>query len=158
LDVTEMGDDAIFAAVYPRLRRLAAVVGRPGVHPDDLVQEALTRRLAIGSLSDLDDAGAYLGRTIVNLARNGTRTQKRAALAYRLLRAQAQDERAAYPSDLADLAALTPRQRGALYLHHVEGWPFTDVAGLLGCSEASARKAASRGRQILAARLREEAS
>jgi RNA polymerase sigma-70 factor (ECF subfamily) len=147
-------DEALFAALYAGLRRFAAVVAPPGVHPDDLVQEALARRLAIGPLTDLDDPAPYLRRAIANLASNGRRSQRRAARADARLRAQ--QDPTAYPSDLADLARLTPQQRGALYLHHVEGWSFAEVAAQLGCSEAAARKAASRGRQLLAETLREE--
>lgn len=149
-------DEQLFVALYPSLRRLAAVVGPPGVHPDDLVQEALARRLAIGPLAALDDAGPYLRRTIVNLARNRRRSLRRAARADGLLRSDADHRDASYPSDLADLARLTPRQRGALYLHHVEGWSFAEVGSQLGCSEDAARKAASRGRKLLATSLREE--
>src|SRR5579871_4146878 len=40
-------DDAeVFAAVYPGLRRFAAVVASTTVDPDDLVQEAVARALA----------------------------------------------------------------------------------------------------------------
>jgi DNA-directed RNA polymerase specialized sigma24 family protein len=148
-------DEQVFAALYPRLRRLAAVVGPPGVAPDDLVQEALTRRLAIGPLGDLHDPGAYLGRAVVNLARNGRRSWRRGVVAQQRSGRPA-DVDDTYPSDLADLARLTPHQRGALYLHYVEGWSFAEVGGHLGCSEEAARQAASRGRQLLAVMLRQE--
>jgi DNA-directed RNA polymerase specialized sigma24 family protein len=66
-------DDALFAAIYPGLRRWAAVCGPAEVDPDDLVQEAVARTLRTHALSDLDDAGAYLRRAIVNLAANHRR-------------------------------------------------------------------------------------
>ena len=37
-------DDVLFAELYPRLRRFAAVVGSPDDDPDDLVQEAVAPR------------------------------------------------------------------------------------------------------------------
>lgn len=151
-------DEELFIALYPRLRRFAAVVGASDVHPDDLVQEALARRLALGSLGELDDAGAYLRRAIVNLASNRRRSLRRARQATTLLATSAEVEAAAYPSDLADLERLQPRERAALYLHHVDGMPFAEVAAHLGCSEGAARKAASRGRARLARSIREEDS
>jgi hypothetical protein len=57
--------------LYPSLRRFAAVVGRADVDPDDLVQEAFTRLLVSRRREDVRDLGAYLRRTIVNLASGG---------------------------------------------------------------------------------------
>lgn len=149
-------DEELFTELYPQLRRFAAIVGSADVHPDDLVQEALARRLALGPLTDLDDAGAYLRRTIVNLATNRRRSLRRAQRATTLLATTAEVAAAAYPSDLDDLARLKPHERAALYLHHVDGMPFAEVAEHLGCSEAAARKAASRGRRRLERSLRDE--
>jgi DNA-directed RNA polymerase specialized sigma24 family protein len=61
-----------------------------------------------------------------------------------------------YPSDLADLNDLSPRERSALYLHEVEGYHFAEIATMLGCSEAAAKKAGSRARRRLAAALTAE--
>jgi DNA-directed RNA polymerase specialized sigma24 family protein len=58
-----------------------------------------------------------------------------------------------YPSDLADLYRLSPRERAALYLHEVEGYRFSEIASMLGCSEAAAKKASSRARRRLAVEL-----
>jgi DNA-directed RNA polymerase specialized sigma24 family protein len=41
--------------------------------------------------------------------------------------------------------ALPLRQRQAVAYHHVAGLPYTDVAAILGCSTAAARRAASDG-------------
>ena len=61
-----------------------------------------------------------------------------------------------YPSDLADLNRLSPRERSALYLHEVEGYRFAEIAVMLGCSEAAAKKAGSRARKRLAEALAAE--
>jgi DNA-directed RNA polymerase specialized sigma24 family protein len=58
-----------------------------------------------------------------------------------------------YPSDLADLYRLSPKERAALYLHEVEGYRFAEIASMLGCSEAAAKKAGSRARRRLALEL-----
>ena len=59
-------DAEIFAALYPSLRRYAAVVGALSDNPDDLVQEAVARTLATTSLRELRSASAYLRRAISN--------------------------------------------------------------------------------------------
>jgi RNA polymerase sigma factor (sigma-70 family) len=43
------------------------------------------------------------------------------------------------------LAALPDRQRQAVTYHHVAGLPYAEVAGLMGGSEAAARRAAADG-------------
>lgn len=45
----------------------------------------------------------------------------------------------------AALAALPPGQRQAVAYHHLGGLPYREVAGILGNSEAAARRAASDG-------------
>ncbi|WP_028850967.1 sigma-70 family RNA polymerase sigma factor [Thermocrispum municipale] len=47
------------------------------------------------------------------------------------------------------LDRLTPEQRVAFVLHDAFGVPFAEIAGVLGCSEATARQHASRGRRLL---------
>lgn len=91
-----------------------------------------------------------------NLAANHRRSLMRKRRALNRLGAQ-QQATAEYPSDVADLLHLSPKARAALYLTEVEGRPFAEVAELLGCSEPSARKAASRGRRRLRMVLSEEA-
>ena len=102
-------DESLALELYPGLRRFAAVVAPAEVAPDDLVQEALVAVLRRGALSDLEDPGAYLRRTMLNLASNHRRRFGRARRALVRLRggesAVAAD---AYPSDLADLTRLTP--------------------------------------------------
>jgi DNA-directed RNA polymerase specialized sigma24 family protein len=63
-------DARIFEEIYPSLWRFAAAVRPPETDPDDLLQEAVARRLRHGPLADLDDPAAYLKRTILNLASN----------------------------------------------------------------------------------------
>jgi hypothetical protein len=49
-----------------------------------------------------------------------------------------------YPSDMAELERLPPKQRAVLYLSKVEGYHFDEIACMLDCSESAARKGASR--------------
>lgn len=55
--------------LYEPLRRFAGVVGRWDVEPDDLVQAAFTNVL-VRPAGEIRDLGAYLRRTIANLAAN----------------------------------------------------------------------------------------
>jgi RNA polymerase sigma-70 factor (ECF subfamily) len=147
-NVADVGDDALFEALYPGLRRFAAATGPMEVDPDDLVQEAVARTLRRHALSELDDAGAYLRRTIVNLASNHRRglARWRAALP-RLVRDDGSSP--AYSADLGDLMRLPPETRALLYLVEVEGHSYAEAATALDISEDAARARASRARRRL---------
>lgn len=147
-------DGAIFARIYPGLRRFAAAVASPDVDPDDLVQEAVTRALRRGPLAGLDDPGSYLRRAIVNLARNHHRDQSRR---FRVLRRFAPDGELPdqYPSDFVDLSALTLEQRAVLYLRFVEGLSIATCAGLLDLSEPAVRARTARAMRTLRVEFRE---
>lgn len=148
-------DDSWFDALYPHLHRVACVVAPADVDPHDLVQDALVKYLRLEQPDMVRWPKAFLTTTIVNLASNQRRSwiRRRAAVA-RL--GPPDHSRSEFPSDLADLLHLPPRQRAALYLHHVDGLTYDDVADLVGCTAAAARKAAERGRARLADRLAEE--
>jgi RNA polymerase sigma factor (sigma-70 family) len=136
-------DDSRFAGLYPGLRRFAAVVRPSGVDPDDLVQEALTRLLAVRPLSECDDPGAYLRTAIVRIASNHRRSLARRRLAFARLTPEELDP-PSYPSDLDDLRRLSPDDRAVLYLVVVEQRPHAEVGLMLGCTETAARRRFSR--------------
>ncbi len=137
-------------ALYGSLRRYAAVVGPAEVDPDDLVQEALLRTLRQGPLSALTNPGAYLRRTILNLASNERRRLGRLRRAIHRLGEDEYGEEV-YISDLADLLTVSPRTRAVLFLTAVEGYSFRETSEIVGCTEVAARKIASRGRKKLRA-------
>jgi DNA-directed RNA polymerase specialized sigma24 family protein len=141
--------------LYAPLRRFAAVVGPREVEPDDLVQEAFFRVLRRGSLFDLDSPLAYLRATILNLASNHRRSLGRRNRALARLGTSGIAD-VTYPSDLSDLFALPPEARAVLYLSDVEGYSFSEIGGIVGCSEATARKRASRARNSLRGILSQE--
>lgn len=146
---------ALFRAVYPKLRRFAAVCASPEDDPDDLVQEAVARALRLGPLDRLDDPFAYLCRCVANLAAN---SRRRAGVMRRAVRRLRPDEGVLehYPSDLSDLLRLAPRDRALLYLVEVEGQSLSDAADALGCSLLAARARASRARRRLLSELSKE--
>ncbi|MGQ0831165.1 MAG: RNA polymerase sigma factor [Microthrixaceae bacterium] len=146
---------ALFARLYPSLRRFAAVAGPTDVDPDDLVQEAVTRALRIRPLTTLDDPAAYLRRTIVNIAKNRRRGLARARVALDRLSRDTGTE-AEYSSDLTDLQRIGPVGRALLFLVEVEGWTYAAAGEQLGMSEDAARTSASRARRRLRTELEGE--
>jgi RNA polymerase sigma-70 factor (ECF subfamily) len=151
-----LSDDVLFARLYPDLRRFAAVVASADTDPDDLVQEAVSRALRKGPLLRFENPGAYLRRSIVNLAANERRRLGRGRRAKARAGAGESERPADYPSDLADLLRLPPDARAAVWLVDVEGWDFEAVARLLGCSPEAARARASRARKTLRRTIEEE--
>ena len=127
-------DDELFAAIYPALRRFAAVVRPPGVDPDDLVQEAVARTLARSTLSELDDAGAYLRTVIARLASNHRRDHgRRRAIVDRWVRpCRLARGRPSQRRGRRRCAGSPPTLRAVLYLRIVEGLPATRRSR--GCS------------------------
>lgn len=154
---TETDEWQIVDHLYPSLRRFAAVAAPSDLDPDDLLQEAMVAVLRARRLSDLDHPAAYLRKTILALAAGHSRRMGRRRFALNRYSASADAVAAPdYPSDLADLNQLSPRERSALYLHEIEGYRFAEIATMLGCSEAAAKKAGSRARRRLAAALTAE--
>lgn len=151
---TEPEEWRIVSDLYPSLRRFAAVAAPFDLEPDDLLQEALVAVLRKRRLTELDQPLAYLRRAIVNVAAQHSRRMVRRRAALRRYAAPASAAVSpGYPSDLAELYRLSPGERSALYLHEVEGYRFSEIASMLGCSEAAAKKAGSRARRRLAAEL-----
>jgi len=145
-------------ALYPPLRRFAAVVGPIKIDPDDLVQEALVRALARQPLSELGDAGAYLRTVIVRLASNDRRSLGRRRLAFsRLESVDVAEGISVYPSDLADLYRVSAEDRAVLWLTAVEGVGVAAVATMLGCSERAVRMRKHRALRRLRRALQEDA-
>jgi RNA polymerase sigma-70 factor (ECF subfamily) len=154
IGLSQMDEEArLFANLYGPLRRFAAVVGPVEVDPDDLLQEAVAHVLRQLRLTDLDNPGSYLRRTIVNLAANHRRSFARRRSALIRLGESSTAAYDVYPSSLTDLLRLPPRERAVLYLSEVEGYRYAEIGQLLGCSEAAARKRAMRGRRRLFAAL-----
>mgnify|MGYP001816307216 CR=1 FL=1 len=146
----------LIGELYPSLRRFASAVRPPGEDGNDLVQEALLRTIrSKGSLMGLDNPGAYVRRTIVNLAKDLQRSEARRQTAWSKLGTESH-ETPTYSWDLEELRSVSPKARATLYLRIIEGWPYAEIAKMLGCTQTSARVAASRGRRQLEAVLSEE--
>jgi RNA polymerase sigma-70 factor (ECF subfamily) len=142
----EESERELIAALYPALRRIAAVAGSVDIEPDDLVQEALVRTLRKGSLSQLDNPLAYLRRTIVNLASNQRRSLGRRRRAVARLSVD-ESWLPSYPADIEAILDLPPKHRAILYLVEVEGVPYAEAANQLGMTVAATRAMAGRARK-----------
>lgn len=154
VDGPQLAEEAhLFEQLYQPLRRFAAVVAPREVDPDDLLQEAVARVLTKHRLTELENPGPYLRRTMVNLASNHRRHLARARRAMSRLGASADGGRDVYPSDVEDLLRLPPLERAVLYLSEVEGFRYAEIAAMLHCTEAAARKKALRARRRLQAAL-----
>ena len=155
-DGDEEAIEQTLARLYPSLRRFAAVVAPQEIAPDDLVHDALVALLRSGS-GQVDDPGAYLRRTMLNLASNHRRRFGRARQAAGRLGVGTSSAAVdSYPSDLGHLAALHPEARAVLYLHHVEGLPLQLVADELGLSYVGTRQIAARARRALRRHIEHE--
>ena len=138
-------DEALFADLYPELRKFAAVIGDDDMEPEDIVSEVVVATLQLTSLGELDDPGAYLRRAIVNrvtsLRRSlGTRRAKQPIL-------RATESLAAtdtYPIEMSGLLPEDPVDRALLWLTAIEGMPSHDAAEATGLSAAAVRKRLSR--------------
>jgi RNA polymerase sigma factor (sigma-70 family) len=130
------------------------VVAPAGEDPNDLVQEALLRTLRAGPLSRLDYPKAYLRTTIYHLAVSARRHW--AAEQNALVQVVPNVEPPEDPWQVEELLRLPPKARAVLYLQVIEGLPFDEIGGLLGCTAASARKTASRAKHRLRRLLTEE--
>ncbi len=130
---------ALFVALYPRLRRFAAVVAPAEDDPDDLVQEAIARTLRVGPLRRLDAPEQYLRTAMVRIAKNRRRSLARGRKAVDRM-ARSFDEGAldaALP--LAILDDLTPRDRAIVYLAVIENVPIREIARVVGQRESAVR-------------------
>jgi len=145
---TDGSDEAIFDEIYGALRRYAASICSTSDDPDDLVQEAVSRVLRQGPLSDLDNPKAYLRRTISNVAINNIRADSIGRDRLRLV-ATAEEGADIYPSDLDVLDRLTTIERALLLLVDVEGCSFGEAARTVGLTPVAARLRASRARRRL---------
>ena len=144
----KQGDYGLFEALYPRLRRFAAVVADADIDPDDLVQDALLATLRRHDLAELEHPEAYLRRAVLNRASNRRRGLARFRGALRRLspESEASDQ---YPSDLSFLDALSEVDRGIVYMADVEGVPLGVIARDLDLTPAAVRKRVSRARNQL---------
>jgi RNA polymerase sigma-70 factor (sigma-E family) len=163
-EVADRVDDAahvigeVFAAQYPALVRLAAMLLSDPHAAEDIVQDAYVRVAARRyRVRDPDQALAYLRQTVVNLARNSLR---RRLLIQRHSTVSLSDEPSAEADAIArfeqqqvirDLRSLSRRHREVVVLRYYLDCSIEETADLLGLSTGAVKAYASRALQQLKA-------
>jgi RNA polymerase sigma factor (sigma-70 family) len=147
---------SLFDAHATRAVRFAALLGADD--PEDVVQDAFCRlyeRYQGGGIADLDDAGAYLNRVVVNLVRD--RHRRRVVRWHRTHLERRDAERHAESAEetsvrtsearrvLAALDHLPERRREAVVLRYWLDLPYAEIAALMGTTAGAAKSAVSRG-------------
>ena len=158
---------AVFEALYPELRRLAASRLRGNdvaLTPTELVSEFYLRLEGVASLSLVDRrhffaAAAKAMRWIVVDQARRRNAEKRGGgqvpvtLDERLEALPESAEVLALHEGLEALDQVNPRQREVVELRYFVGLEFADVAELLQCSERTAKREWARARAFLHAQL-----
>jgi RNA polymerase sigma-70 factor (ECF subfamily) len=157
--------ERLFAALRPRLTRIALALGAPPDDVPDLVQETLVA--ALRALPRFDPergrvegwAATILVRRVRNLAR-GHRRMARALAAFGRPRAMPAFRERTAPDDVAALdarltlerllGALTAEQREIVALYEIAEWSADEVAAALGIAPTTVRSIARDARRRLA--------
>ena len=152
-----MVNPAAFEAERPRLKAIAARILGSAADADDVLQEAWLR---LAAADGVDDPPAWLTTVTTRLCLDHLRKARTRAAAESGSGAEAvrRDPVVDPESDalLAEqvggamqvvLDALAPAERAAFVLHDVFGYPFEEVAAVLGRSVTAVRQLASRARR-----------
>lgn len=128
---TDAGFEALFAAEYVAMVRLAVLLLGNEDEAEEVVQDAFA--VVHERWRHLDRPGGYLRRCVVNRCRD---LQRRRAVLRRLRRSQGPAREATAElgaDDLFDaLARLAPRRRAAVVLRFYEGRSEAEIADVLG--------------------------
>jgi RNA polymerase sigma-70 factor (ECF subfamily) len=147
------GFDQLYGAVAPPLRRYLIMLTRDAVIADDLLQEAF---LQVHRSRHTYDPDQPLRPWVFAIARHVYLMNSRATRR-RLARVGAMPDDLDMPvppevDALADrmlvrsaLEQIGPDRREALLLHHLWGFSFREIAGILGITGAAAKLRSSRG-------------
>lgn len=160
--------DGFAAQVWDPLLRTGFLMTGDARDAEDLVQETLLRvARRWHKVRVMDHPLAYARRVLVNLVLHDAdrRLRQRAELRTQDDGTQTADESAARAlrevEDLAEfrwaLAQLPARQRAVLVLRYWADLPVAEVAGILGCTEATVTSTASRALARLAVALAHKA-
>lgn len=130
---------------------------------EDIVQEALLRlHLARERGESIESPRAYVSTIVTRLCIDqlrSARVRRESYVGEWLPEPLLVDDRGNDPADAAEVAdslslaflvlleSLTPEQRAAFLLREVFAYPYEDIAGIIGTSEANARQLVTRGRR-----------
>lgn len=152
-----------YEAYRTRLRAWCVALLGDEVAAEDVAQEALARAWARRDLlRDQKEIGAWLFRVARNLCIDHVRARRRVIPVQDVPETAQDTTDPEHPLELeeerravrAALAGLNRRHRELLYLHHVDGVGYEELAERIGVSNQGARSALFRARQGLRERLR----
>jgi RNA polymerase sigma-70 factor (ECF subfamily) len=133
----------------------------------DLVQRALVQGFQkLRTCRDTDRVGAWLFRILANLCKDHIRSPRRSDISLTalagMLRGRSDPASDAEGAEVRSrvwgaLDALTPEQREAFVLKHVEGRSYEEIAAVMDLSVASLKMRVHRARQALRGLLEEYA-
>jgi RNA polymerase sigma factor (sigma-70 family) len=153
--------DDFYRREFPRMAALACAVSGSRIAAEDIAQEALLeagRRWNV--VGDYDKPGAWLRRvTIQKASKRLRRVRVETAALLRIGSAVvippgSEDIEAVFDA----LRRLPARQRAAVALHYLDGYPVDDVARILQCASGTAKAHLHKARASLAIALGEELS
>lgn len=157
-----LADDPVFAALRPKLVRIAYRMLGSVADAEDVVQEAFLRWRA-AEREEVRAPEAFLRTIVTRLALDELKSARRRRAAYAgpwlpepLVTDPAEEalDDITLPLMLA-LERLSPLERACFLLHDVFGQPFEEVSAILARAPATCRKLASRARvNVRAARPR----
>src|SRR5262245_37353542 len=144
--------DEFFESERPRLFRAMVLVTRDPVEADELTQEAFVRILERWDrVATMEDPRAYLYRAAMNVRRSAVR---RAIVRAKHV-VQPKDVRdpfeevAAHDEAVRSLARLTPRQRAAVVVTELLGFPSEEAGRILGVRAGTVRSLTAQARAAL---------
>jgi RNA polymerase sigma factor (sigma-70 family) len=139
-DIRTASREDLYRQAWPGLVRLGRLLTGSQERGEDLAQEAW---LGLLHRSDVENAEAYLRRSIVNLAINSGRRSARERR--HVSRLQLETVLQPEPDDLWPLVVKLPaKQRAVLVLRYYEDLSEAQIAAVLGCPPGTVKSLASR--------------
>lgn len=148
----------LFHAEYAAILRTVYLIVGNRDEARDITQEAFTRLYTHWKkVRDYERPGAWLRRVAIRLATRSMNRQVILGRALEKIGVGASDPPAAHGELHAAILTLPRSQRAAVVLHYFDGLSVREVAGALGCVEATAKVHLHRARKHLRKLLGEEA-
>jgi RNA polymerase sigma-70 factor (ECF subfamily) len=144
--------EAFYRREFAPMVRLAAAVSGNHLVAEDIAQEAMIRaHRHWETISQYDKPGAWLRRVTINLA---TSSRSRLASEVKVRLRLGPPPTVPPPAEPHDevwqaVRRLPGKQRAAVALHYLEDRSVAEIAGLIDCSESTAKVHLHRGRTAL---------
>jgi RNA polymerase sigma factor (sigma-70 family) len=156
VDWAEREFSLFFHEEFANVARTAYLVLHDRTAAEDVAQDAFTQLFRNwAKISRYDRPGAWVRRVAIRLAVRHARRERVRVFLLRWIEPPRHETPARDPDLIRAIRALPPQQRAAVALHYFEDRPVAEVAGLLGCSTATAKVHLFKARRRLAHLLSE---